>query len=286
MKKDKFIKANVTRIKKNMRLISIKGIYSMFEVKRKSEFYFEGECHSPWEMVYVIDGQTGITADDRIYTLSEGDVIFHKPMEFHKIWNADETRPRYLICSFDLEGNLSHRLRNGVFHLTNEAKNVIDSLLNYLHAEFGVSSDEFNYHDHLNPSEASYQIILSHLELILLYISHTNKYEQENSQNEKMRLYTEIAGILEEHVYDKITISEIATECNVSTATVKKCFAEYAGCGVHKYFLNIKIRTAIELLKNGMTVNEVSDMLSFTNPNYFSYVFKRETGTCASSYKK
>ncbi len=286
MKKDKAFKNDLSLIKKNMRLISIKGLYSIFEVKRKSEFYFEGECHSPWEMVYVMDGQTGITADDRVYTLSAGDVIFHKPMEFHKIWNTDGTRPSYLICSFDMEGSFSHRLRDGVFHLSGQAKDIMDSLINYLHSEFSASADEFNYYDHLDKDKSSLQIILSHLELILLYISHTNKFEQENSQNEKMRLYTEIAGILEEHVYDKITIPEIAKICGISAATVKNCFAEYAGCGVHKYFLNIKIRTAIEMLKSGMTVSEVSDMLSFTNPNYFSYVFKRETGTCASSYKK
>lgn len=286
MKKDKTFINKLSSNKKNMRLLSINGIYSMFEAKRKSEFYFEGECHSPWEMVYVIEGVTGITADNRIYTLSSGDVIFHKPMEFHKIWNADGTSPRYLICSFDLEGSLSHRLRNGVFHLTREAKNIMDSLINYLHSEFNVSSDEFNYFDLLSTNETALQIILNHLELILLYISHSSKFEQKNSQNEKMRLYTEIAGILEEHVYDKVTISEIAQICGTSTATIKNCFAEYAGCGVHKYFLNIKIRTAIEMLKNGMTVSEVSDSLQFANPNYFSYVFKRETGTCASSYKK
>ena len=230
MKKDKAFKNELSLIKKNMRLISINGFYSIFEAKRKSEFYFEGECHTPWEMVYVIDGQTGITADDRVYTLSAGDVIFHKPMEFHKIWNTDGTGPRYLICSFDLEGSFSHRLRDGVFHLTGQAKDIMDSLINYLHSEFGTSADDFNYFDHLNMNETALQIILSHLELLLLYISSSNKLEQKTSQNEKMRLYTEIAGILEEHVYDKITISEIAKLCGVSAATIKNCFAEYAGC--------------------------------------------------------
>ncbi len=286
MKKDKFFVKKLTDAQKNMRLLSITGLYSLFESKKKPEFYFEGECHFPWEMVYVIDGQAGITAGDKIYTLSAGDVIFHKPMEFHKIWSADGTSPRVLICSFDLEGNYSHKL-NGVYRFTGEAKNGMDSLINYLHTEFKeLPSDEISYFEFLDKNETALQIILNRLELILLYLSNSKKLEQNSFTNEKMRLYTKIVGILEEHIYDNITTQQIAEMCDVSTATIKNYFGEYAGCGVHKYFLNIKIRAAIDMLKNGMNVNEVSDTLQFTNPNYFSYVFKRETGMCASSYKK
>lgn len=286
MKKDKTFIKKLCENQKNKRLLSITGLYSLFEAKHTPEFYFDGECHSPWEMVYVIDGLVGITAGDKIYTLSAGEVVFHKPMEFHKIWSADGTSPQFLICSFDLDGSFSHRI-SGVYHLADEAKHCMDSLLNYLYTEFKEPlAATVNYFKVLDKNETALQIILNQLELMLLYLSRSDNRGPESSANEKMRLYTEIAGILEEHIYDKITILQIAQMCNVSAATVKNCFAEYAGCGVHKYFLNIKIRAAIEMLKNGMTVNEVSDILQFANPNYFSYVFKRETGICASAYKK
>jgi len=286
MKTDKIFIKKLAKRQKNMHLLSITGIYSFFKAKHTSDFYFEGECHSPWEMVYIIEGSAGITADDKIYTLSKGDIIFHKPMEFHKIWSADGTSPRVLICSFDLDGSFSHML-SGVYHLEDNAENIMDSLLKFLYTEFKKNpSDNINFYELFNKNEIALQIVLNYLELILLYLSRSDNQEQKFFHNEKMRLYTKIVEVLEEHLYDKITISEIAEICNVSPATIKNCFMEYAGCGVHKYFLNIKIRTAIEMLKNGMTVNEVSDTLQFANPNYFSYVFKRETGICASSYKK
>lgn len=285
MKKDKIFIKKLSKKQKNIRPLSITGIHSLFEGNFSPEFYFEGECHSPWEMVYVLEGSAGITADDKIYTISKGDMIFHKPMEFHKIWSAGKTNLNVLVCSFDLEGSLSFRI-GGVYHLSAEAENIMNSLLKYINTEFKKNSlENGNYFDLIDNNEVALQIILNHLELILLNIYKDNRI-QKLYKNEKMRLYTQIAEILEEHIYDKITITEIAEICNVSPATIKNCFAEYAGCGVHKYFLNIKIRTAIDMLKNGMNVNEVSDKLQFTNPNYFSYVFKRETGMPASSYKK
>ena len=83
-----------------------------------------------------------------------------------------------------------------------------------------------------------------------------------------------------------MSLEDVAKLCGVSTATVKNCFSGYAGCGIHKYLLKIKMRNASELLKDGKTVSEVSDILGFSNPNYFSYVFKRETGKTASSFRK
>lgn len=286
MKKDNIFVKKLTKRLKNPNLISISAIYSFFEAKRSPEFYFDGECHSPWEMVYVIDGSAGITADDNIYTLSKGDIIFHKPMEFHKIWSAGGTNPEILILSFDMDGSLAEKL-DGVYHISGENKVLMNSLLSELFSKCEESQSwEVNFMKILDKNEYILQTTLNKLELILINLSSLDKSEQKYTHNAKMNLYTRIVEILEDNIYGKITISQISKMCNTSTATIKNCFAEYAGCGVHKYFLNIKIRAAIDMLKNGMNVNEVSDKLQFANPNYFSYVFKRETGMCASEFKK
>ncbi|MBR5156730.1 MAG: AraC family transcriptional regulator [Clostridia bacterium] len=284
MKTDKKYISSISALNKNENLISVSSIYSMFEAKHSPEFYFEGECHIPWEFVYVIDGQVGITADKRVYSLSAGDIIFHKPMEFHKIWSENENWSHVFICSFDLEGKAVHQLRNGIYRLDEDSAKIMNMLLDLLRKN-NSDNNWLDYADLIAQNSKIMQISVNYLELIFTYLSYSDKSVNIAEPNERINLYTKIVGVLEEHIYDKITISQIADICNVSAATVKNCFAEFAGCGVHKYFLNIKIRKAIELLKSGKNVNEVSDMLQFANPNYFSYVFKRETGTCASSYK-
>lgn len=287
MKTDKKYISTLSPLNKNANLITVTNIYSMFEAKHAPQFYFEGECHTQWEFVYVLDGQVGVTADKQVYSLSAGDIIFHKPMEFHKIWSENEQQSHVFICSFDLEGSFVHHLRNGIYRLWNEPRQIMSMLLDMLHTHNTNCSNKVspNYAELIAEDNMITQLCINYLELLFIYLSYSDKRVQVAEPSEKISLYTKIASVLEEHIYDKITISEIAQICNVSAATVKNCFAEYAGCGVHKYFLNIKIRTAIELLKKGKNVSEVSDMLHFANPNYFSYVFKRETGTCASSYK-
>ena len=51
MKKDNLFIRKLTTSKKNIHLISVIRLYSLFKAKHSPEFYFDGECHSPWEMV-------------------------------------------------------------------------------------------------------------------------------------------------------------------------------------------------------------------------------------------
>lgn len=57
---------------KNERYLSLAALYSLFYSIHTPDFFFCGECHAPWEMVYVMEGNVGVSADDRVYTLSPG----------------------------------------------------------------------------------------------------------------------------------------------------------------------------------------------------------------------
>lgn len=289
MKTANFYDTSRDKAVKNRRLISIDGLFSMFEAKRQPDFHFDGECHSAWEMVYICDGSVGVTADDKVYRLFPGDVIFHHPMQFHKIWSEGGKNSGMFICSFYLDGELAHRLKNGVFRLNSKQTEHIGLLLRHMREENCSGFSGFGVCDYLeifkDKKDTVLQSAMSVLEAFLLELalSDSGTVPAKNGENEQ--LYTKIAGILESKVYSHITIGEIAEMCGVSGATVKKCFSSFAGCGIHKYLLKIKMRTAIELLKDGRTVSEVSDILKFSNSNYFSCVFKRETGKCASFYR-
>ena len=69
----------------------IKSFVAAFKKKFENEYYFVGEMHNFWELVYVTEGSLFVSEDNRIYKLNEGDIIFHKPMEFHKIWVEKDT---------------------------------------------------------------------------------------------------------------------------------------------------------------------------------------------------
>ena len=86
-------------------LLKLSSVEMAFEASYDSGFYFAGETHPFWEMVYVQDGIVGIAADDRIYELSKNEVVFHHPGEFHRIWSQTNSNPKLFIILFHLSGN-------------------------------------------------------------------------------------------------------------------------------------------------------------------------------------
>lgn len=268
----------------NRHMLDIVTCYTMFLGVRAPYYNFAGEYHTPWEIVYVLDGHIEATADDRVYTLRKGDLIFHEPMEFHRLFTEEETA-RLFIFTFDMTGEATEKLRDTVMHLSAKQRARMDGLLGDIFIAYprDVGSD-IDYRVGL--PDSAFQIALKNFEAFFLELSlGAGRFVGGTSFSENAKLYTSIVMMLQENVSGSISIADIASKCGVSGTTVKNCFSRYAGCGVHKYFLKLKMRRAMELLAEGHSVAKVSEMLGFSSANYFSSVFRRETGKVARSCK-
>ena len=87
----------------NPELIHINKIHSFFRADFKADYAFVGERHDWWEMVFVISGKVGITADSDIYTLEKGQAVIHRPNEFHQIRSESSAVPTVIVISFSTE---------------------------------------------------------------------------------------------------------------------------------------------------------------------------------------
>ena len=108
------------------RMFQTQTVFTAFEPIYPPDFQYIGERHNFWELVYVVEGCAGILEEDKVYELSPGDVIFHKPMEFHRLWSENNMELHLIILSFSLVGSGFDSLGKGVFHLND--KNHTDFL--------------------------------------------------------------------------------------------------------------------------------------------------------------
>lgn len=93
-----------------------------------------------------------------------------------------------------------------------------------------------------------------------------------------------IMRCFEEHP-EAISEPELAARCGVSVPTLIRTVRRYFGTTPSAYLLDKRIAKAKELLRDGMhTVSEVSELLGFSSPAYFSSVFRKQTGVSPSAY--
>ncbi len=270
-----------------MKKIDIKLLYTVFEVFYDGGFSFDGESHDFWEIVYVIDGVAEVSADGNVYRLGENQMIFHKPMEFHKLWTPQGEHSHLFILSFVADGDAMDEFRDGVFFLNNEQQAQMMRFIDYFRKvseKKRYTEPTSEYISHMYDTPYFSQLAGNCLETLLLMLLEDSKKVPALRHNEAVELYNRIIRLMQDNICGHLSLPELARRCNISVSTLKNIFSKYSGYGVHKYFIKLKINKAIELLRLGNSVTAISEELGFTNPNYFSFVFKRETGYSPRGY--
>lgn len=265
--------------------IEIESLVSFFVSVHEKPFYFPGEFHPFWELVYVIDGELNVSGNERIYRLKKGDIAFHKPMEFHKIWSAEGKPIHALITAFRASGTLMSVFEETVICLNDESIRAFNQLINYVETRY--EREDKQYQNALyETSEQEFQIFINRMENTLLSLEGTRFAAAEKEARAENDTYRKILIELNASVYENITVEELARRCRFSVSQIKRVFAQNSDIGIHKYLLKLKVSTATRLMSKGYAVCEISRMLGFSNQNYFSTVFKRETGLAPTEFAR
>lgn len=253
------------------RRFSIDGLVTALDEVRPQGFYFDGEMHDFWEMVYVADGFATATADGQVYELSPGQLLLHKPLEFHRIWSAKNSAPRLLLLSFHATGDM-RQYEGGFYTLDADMRAAYETLTRRMQKAV-----------HANTADAMQRAAAS-LELFLLELPQATAHPTVSTTAQKQ--FRDIVKMMEAHLHETLSVSEIAALCNMSEGNLKRVFRMFSDCGAAKYFLTLKMRRARQLLADGNAVSTVAAALGFAEPSYFCAVFKRETGVTPGNYRR
>jgi len=271
--------------------LQIKKIYSLFEAEYKKNYSFPGEFHNFWECVYVEKGSIYVTADERIYEVKENGIIFHKPVEFHNFCvGPDVDTAKIVIMSFSLEGELCEYFKNKVFFLSDEQKEILDSMITYIRKRSKAfeNLDGKDIRSGLYPANNSktyLQMLTTYMyQLFLSLVDSGTVSNYLDSFEEKV--FHRAVDYMNSNIGKQLLVQDISRCCGVGESILKRIFKKKSGIGVHKYLMQVKIKRAIEMINEGVSISEVADRLGFSSQGYFSLVFKRETGKTPMQIKK
>ena len=77
----------------------------------------------------------------------------------------------------------------------------------------------------------------------------------------------------------RLTLDAIASEAGFSKYYVNRLFKQYMGTTVVDYLIRIRMKKAKELLRNETySIKQISGMVGYSEPNYFTWTFKKMEG--------
>lgn len=267
--------------------IKITKFITFFEAIREPDYVFPGESHNHWECVYVKNGHICVSSDDKLYELKEGDIVFHHPLAFHKYNVVSGKEAELFIFGFKMEGTLTTFFEKKVFSLKEKQIQIIQSLFDFIHEKTPQCYNDKSGNSvlyALDDNDSNIAILANYICSLFLSIYNAHDIIPALASDDAL-LFKQAVKYMNENAHKKLTIKSISEKCCTNTTALKKLFYEHAGCGVHKYFLTLKINTAINLIASGYSVSKVAEILNFSSQAYFSSAFKRETGVSPIEYK-
>ncbi len=236
---------------------------------------FEGESHDFWEVVYVDDGEVEVTEDGNVYVLGEGDIIFHAPMEFHRLRSYGGTTPNVTNLSFGTSGEFPKELLAGVFHLDEMGRKEFARINRYIREWMeDEGRDKFTG-----------QEIAARLIAFMFHLSRTYQPQQKKISAERVHVYKRLVEIMNEEVCSNISVAELAERMFMSVSYVKVLFSRYAGISPKTYYTNLRVNESKKMLAEGKSVREIAERMNFSTPGYFSVFFKKHAGLTPKQYR-
>ena len=273
--------------------INISKIVTLHDYEFDKSFVFDGETHDFWEMVYVDKGQVEVRSDSDTLILSQGEIIFHRPNEFHSI-KAFHSAPNFFVVSFECHSPLTVYLEKYHTVLNKTLRGFICSIIREAESAYVIPKNDPSLKKLTKKPAApigTEQLIKTYLEQLLIFLIRNivkNEGPSVFPSKESMEnhLVASAKRLLEEKAEEPFRVDDLCKALGYSKSYLSKLFREQTGDTIASYAVSQKIKQAKRLIREGgYNFSQISDRLGFDNPQYFSRVFKRVTGMTPTEFK-
>lgn len=277
--------------------ISIDAIITIHYFEYTSDFSFEGETHDFWELVYVDKGEIEVFNGYCWQALKKGEVIFHKPMEFHGLKANGVIAPNLIVISFNSNSPAMSFFNGKKLFCNSFEIGLLASVIHEARNAFSSGLDDPSATEMTvgNPKFASMQLVALYLEHFLIEMYRTNSasvldevadihsiFRNEGSDS---LIIDNLLIYFEKNLSRPLNIDMICQDNLISYSKLKQLFKTYFDCGVIEYYNKMRIDYAKQLIRSSTkTVSEISDFLGFNSIHYFSRFFKKMTGMSPTEY--
>lgn len=112
--------------------------------------------------------------------------------------------------------------------------------------------------------------------------------ELRNSSVSHAAVLRQVLSFMDSNYHQEdLSLNRIAEEVHLTPSYISTLFKKYQGVNLSDYLMELRVKKAMSLLaETDLKTYEISEKVGYSNPQYFSVVFKRITGSAPGEYRK
>ncbi|WP_058308844.1 response regulator transcription factor [Gracilibacillus massiliensis] len=183
-------------------------------------------------------------------------------------------------------GLLSNQYNTDVFEFQSWLENIIFNIIVLLgNMNYGIEELEKEKYQYFQEINEAFNV----REAISTFDQFLSKVEQkvlpENA--EAMSNIQLLLDYIEENYDNHLTLSTLARHFHFNPSYLSSYFSKHHKEGFSDYLNYIRIKNAMQLLEStDKSISSISEAVGYSDPSYFTKVFKKVTNTSPSTYRK
>ena len=223
--------------------------------------------HDLWEVVYYSAGHGSVQIGDDIMSFDAGDVFIIPPKLTHSDWSKEGFQDIFFTFEYcALSSDTFYRFRD-----------------NNTQAVFHLLCQMYEIYVRQDPNREN--IINLSYELFFQYMYMLSRGPQKNYYVEYMRNII-ISNMSNPH----FSVETITKEIHLHPNYARDLFSKNVGCTPLQFLLEKRLDYAKQLLASrdlsNYSIREIAYMCGFSDPYYFSRVFRKRIGVSPSDWGK
>ena len=261
----------------------------------KEVFPVKPHWHYFAEFIFMLKGSIELNCDEKIYTVSEGELMVIHPSTVHSIYSPDGNAPVYAVLKFDLgkfPSNTSYTpspaeifrfaRREGMEVIFDKGKCEILKCREIFDDCIGETKD-YLYGADLMLRTKIYQLIFG---IVRLWIASGLDINSCPTSGSSYGIEN-ITEYIDKHLDEKLKVSDIAKECHLSYSNFAAKFHEQYGMSCKEYIERMKLFKAEEyLLFTGLDLSMISQQTGFSDQSHFIRCFKKFRGMTPGQFRQ
>ena len=240
----------------------------------------EAHYHSHYEMLYVMENERYLVANERKYILNKGTIALIAPYTPHRTIAGERSPETRILINFT--ESFVHRVLEGIgvdcLSVFNPANPIVtlgcesERVRSIFEMMLGISACEDEPY-----KDERCAMLLSEVLLGLRGVV---------GEAERERTLFDATKYIEMHFAEHITLDTLAKRFFMSKYTFLRKFKTHTGVGLPAYVNTIRIINAKRMLSDGCGITECAMACGFESLSNFDRVFRKETGLSPREYIK
>ena len=232
-----------------------------------------------YQIIYVASGKAHFYFKGEEHIVTAGNMVIYRPKEEQRYYyyGVDHTEVFWLHFTGNNVKNILRKYGIAddmrVIHTGTslEYKNIFEQIIH----ELKLCKEDYE------------ELIANYLQHLLILIHRAINTKPHEKSVYIMSCMDDAVRYFHENYNKPIRIEDYAAQQHMSVSWFIRNFKEYTEATPTQYLLSLRISNAQTLLETtNYNVTEISEIVGYDNPIYFSRLFKKETGRSPSTYRK